>query len=262
MVRMKTLKYKIRQRGLRTWDPPVEVEHHADECESAPGYFIERPTNLREGALGHARNETAMAVRTEAGQVLAKVVIRMPEAPRYSPEPTPARVMPNQWPSSTLTIEQTRAVAELLQRAASFADDLMPAFKPLFAEAIELNRKREEARVKREEEYQREREARQAIRRAEAEKRQAFINERVEALQWYIGQPMRLKRFGKRSVVMGQVTDINDRTGTMQILTERGAHWRSYVDSLTFFEIKYEGDRSYTEIELPPPPDGLELRPG
>lgn len=120
--------------------------------------------------------------------------------------------------------------AEMMQLAAEYAQALNDAFD---LEAARAEVQDEQDRIEQ-----------------ERQRRGELVKARIEALQWYLGQPMRLKRKNYKSRVMGHIKDIRER-GDVVVITERNAVYYLHVREITYFEVKYEGDTRYTEVELP-----------
>lgn len=257
---MNTISYTHRRRLAGIGE--TETYHVAHECERAAGYFIGgdavstmdgyryRP----DGGYSHVE----FWLVNERGVRMKGISVGWPSISDLVGE-RPPELKPLHDQVVGEGPEYARAVAELYLLAADFADVLTKAYEPVFKakrkEIEQRAKEREEARLRREEENRRWYEEREK----ERARRQEWIDELVEALQWYIDQPMRLKRHGHKSTVMGRVNNIT-KSGRMHVITERNADLSTAVDALEHFEIKYEGDRTYTQIDLPEPPEGMALR--
>lgn len=104
-----------------------------------------------------------------------------------------------------------------------------------------------------------------ALRQEAQRQREAYLRERAddqirtqkynagikEALQWLVDQNGRLTRSGYRSTVQVRpLRRVDDHS--CAITTERGDYMTIYYNELETFDIKYEGDRNFTQVEWAP----------
>jgi hypothetical protein len=246
---MKRLLYTVSAYDRNT-DTTREHQLVAEESESVPGKFIGCVLTQRDGYM-----YAEFTARSDNGREVfgaMSFAVKFPQFRYGDWEGAEVKLSSN--PIGYMSMEDSRLGHEMYGLALSLAEQMDEAY----AEQMQADREKrerlraeeEERRAKSRREYEERRAAEREERAKAAAERQVKVDARREALQWYVGQNMRLRRKGKRATVFGHIEDITER-GRVLIRTERDALWREDILNITKFEIKYEGDRTFTEIELP-----------